>query len=311
MESGLLTPKQLRSSAWVRLLPNVYVPRDLELDPSARVTALRLLDEPGHILCGLTAAWVYGAWTPLPGRPLPLEVSRGPRAPGTPVGGYRRRRLALPQCDDVDPRGLARIDPEQDVLEVAGLRITSPVRTCFDLVRRHALVEAVAFADAFAYAGVMSVGTFAGYSAGHARWPAVRQARLVAELATPLARSPGESRLRMVVVLSGLGEPLVNPALHDASGIHLATPDLLLLGTRPLAMEYDGGYHDEGNQPAKDRRRRTRFVTETDIPLLEFDNDDLRRRPDQIVRAVERKTGRKPLADLEPRDFLRRPVRWS
>ena len=307
---GLLTVEQLRSKAWVRVMQNVYVPRTLELDPLTRVRALRLLDRPDHVVCGLTAAWIYDVWAPRPGQAVPLEVTRHVTAAGTPVEGYLRRRLVLDDAPDVDVSQLGRPGVASDVVTVDGLRVTSPLRTCFDLVRRHALVESVAFADSFAYAGLVSLPDLAAYCAGFPRWPVVRQARVVADLATDRSRSPGESRLRMAVVLAGLGEPLVNPGLYDDDGDHIATPDLLLLGRRPLALEYDGGYHDQGDQPLRDRRRRTRFVSSTDIPLVEFDREDLLRRRDVIVETVERKTGRRALNPLDPRDFRRGAVRW-
>ena len=307
---GLLTPDQLRSSAWVRVMRDVYVRRTLQLDPDTRIRALALLDRRQHVVCGLTAAWAYGVWRPRPGTALPLEVTRHVTAAGTGVQGYLRRRLTLTDAPDVDLGRPDPLDGRSDVVVVDGLRVTSPLRTCFDLIRRHQLVESVAFADAFAYAGLITPPGLVSYCAGFPRWPVVRQARVVADLATDRSRSPGESRLRMVVVLAGLGEPFVNVGLHDAEGAHIATPDLLLLGRRPLAMEYDGGYHDEAGQPQKDRRRRTRFVSSTDIPLVEFDRDDLLRRRDFIVETVERKTGRRALNPLDARDFRRGAARW-
>lgn len=310
VRAGLLSRRQLDSAVWVRVARNVYVHADLELDPVARLRALVLAADVGAVICGLTAAWLYGAWMPAPGRSLPLEYSRSLNAPGTPVDGYRRRRLTLrsPSLDDELPPDLARL--HDDVVRIGGLRVTSPMRTCFDLVRRHSLVEAVAFADSFAWNSDLRLGDLAAFADERRRWPMVRQAREVCELAVTTARSVGESRLRMVVVLAGLGEPLVNASIHDSGGNHLATPDLLFLGRRPLALEYDGGYHDEGDQPARDRRRRTRFVSSTDVPLLEFDRTDVRDRPDEIVAAVTRKTGRHPLTSLDPVHFLRGPIRW-
>jgi hypothetical protein len=310
VRAGLLTSRQLDSAVWVRIVRDVYVHTDLELDPTSRLRALLLATEPDPVVCGLTAAWLYGAWTPPPGMLLPLEYTRHPNAPGTPVDGYRRRRLILrtTSLDDEVALGLAGL--HDDVVRLGSLRVTSPIRTCFDLVRRHALVEAVAFADSFAFNCDLAPAHLGTFAEERKRWPGVRQAREVSELAVMGARSFGESRLRMVVVLAGLGEPLVNPPIHDAEGNHVATPDLLFPGSRPLAMEYDGAYHDEGEQPAKDRRRRTRFVSSTDIPLVEYDKDDVRNRRDEIVVTVERKTGRRALAPLDPAHFHRGQLRW-
>lgn len=307
---GLLTPARLRSRAWVRLMRDVYVHESLQSRPEVRLAALQLVGDRTAIICGLTAAWVYGAWSPAPGLVVPLQVTRPVRAPGTPVTGFSRRRLTLRGTADLvrPPTGLSELD--EDVVELGSLRVTSPTRTCFDLMRERWLVEAVAVADAFAYADLVWLALLGAYCEDRRRWPGIRLTRVAVELASAAARSPGETRLRMALVLAGLSEPLVNVPVRDLSGREVAIPDLTILNPRTTAVEYDGGYHDEPEQVKADRRRLTRFVASTEIPLLRYDATDLRE-PDKIVRSVAAKCGQVPRYPLESQDFDRRLRLWA
>ncbi|HEX2705206.1 MAG TPA: DUF559 domain-containing protein [Candidatus Lustribacter sp.] len=67
--------------------------------------------------------------------------------------------------------------------------------------------------------------------------------------------SPMETRLRLLIVLAGLGEPTVDYRLHDEEGNLLYRVDLSFPQVR-LAIEYDGAHHDEVGQHGRDLRRR-------------------------------------------------------
>lgn len=82
VQQRLVTKNQLRGPAYVRVLPDVYVRRGLELDPRVRISALRLHVDGRGVAVGLTAAWVHGAWRPEPRRALPLEFVCPPRRLG-------------------------------------------------------------------------------------------------------------------------------------------------------------------------------------------------------------------------------------
>ena len=71
--------------------------------------------------------------------------------------------------------------------------------------------------------------------------------------------SPGESRLRAVLVLAGLPEPMVNVTLYDEHDLRLGTPDLLYL--QPLlGIEYDGAYHAGTDVRQVDIRRENALL---------------------------------------------------
>ena len=307
VERGLLTPAQLRWRAYVRLLRGIYVVRERAADDDVRLEALRLAVAPGTVVCGLTAAWLHGAWKPPPGRPVPLEVTRPVRAHSQQVAGVSRRRLVLRGSPDLVPSelgyGMSVLD--QDVVVVQGLHVTSQVRTCFDLMRRRWLVEAVAVADMFAYQCGLPLEHLAAYCADRRRWPNVREARVAVTLAVSGARSPGESRLRMIVVLSGYPEPLVNVGIWTEDGRHVATPDLLLWTSQWTALEYDGAWHDQQGQPEHDAIRRVRIASDVGIPVLEFRDAAVRLNRPMILEAISKVSRRPPTRALSDQDFRR------
>lgn len=285
-ERGLLTKNQLRGPTFVRLFPDVYVRRGLEGEPRVRVAALRLRTRGEGVVWGLTAAWLYGVWRPARGAAIPLEF----------VPSARR----LGRC------------AASDVVRKHDLLVTSPERTCFDLMRAHQLVEAVVVADAFAAEGVVNLPAMAAFCADRRRWPDVRLARQAVNLADAGTRSPGESRLRMVVVLAGYDEPLVNVPVHDGDGVHLGTPDLILTGARWVHLEYDGVYHDEQAQHGLDLRRQNALNGFGGVPLLRFDWRHVLRQRSAVLRDVARASGESPRRELDDRNFERggRNGRW-
>ena len=90
-------------------------------------------------------------------------------------------------------------------------------------------------------------------------------ARRAAGLVRAGVDSPMESRLRMLLVLAGLPEPVVNHIEYDESGRWLRRYDLSYPDQR-LAIEYDGRQHaDSTRQWERDVERRE-----------ELDQDDWR-----------------------------------
>jgi hypothetical protein len=207
------------------------------------------------------------------------------------------------------PSGVGVLD--DDVWTMNGLLVTSPLRTCFDLMRERPLVEAVVVADAFLYAGAVHREHLAAYCGDRRRWPGVREARVAVSLASSAARSPGESRLRMVVVLGGLEEPFVNVPVVDSYGQHIATPDLQVRGRCWAWVEYDGAYHETEGQHGADVRRENRLVlSASGIPVLRYDRRHMRGHgPERVLGEIVAATRARDHAMLDPRDFWRPAAR--
>jgi hypothetical protein len=110
-------------------------------------------------------------------------------------------------------------------------------------------------------------------------------AREMLSLASPLAESPMESEARLVMIDGGLPAPVLQYDVVDCSGrlwrLDFAWPDYR------VAAEYDGVEWHSG--PEAFRRDRTRSAALQDlgwvvVPMIA---DDVRRRPEQLVRRIE------------------------
>jgi very-short-patch-repair endonuclease len=105
----------------------------------------------------------------------------------------------------------------------------------------------------------------------------------------PLARwraeSPMESEARLVMLDSGLHEPVLQYEIVDFDGrlwrIDFAWPD------QKLAVEYDGfDWHSSPEHLRRDRQKRA-ALEEMGWRLLSIVGDDVRRRPDAMVRRID------------------------
>jgi hypothetical protein len=151
---------------------------------------------------------------------------------------------------------------QSDVIEVAtvrGFRATTLARTFRDLSRRLAPVEILVLADAALRLGL---GCF------H-------------QLAKP-AESPMETRLRWLLIKSGLPAPEVQTDLHGDTGEFLGRADLYYPSAH-LVIEFDGGNHRD--RLISDDRRQNLLVA-AGYRLLRFTSADLRGRPEAIAAQV-------------------------
>ena len=160
--------------------------------------------------------------------------------------------------------------------------ITKPERTCFEMMRRTTVEEAVVVLDAMLRAGVVSLDGMRGFLPGKAGWNGVPIARAALDLADGRAASGPESRLRYVwQVEAGLPKPAVNVAVLDSSGIFAGIPDLLDEASG-LVGEYDGGQHRELVQHTNDNAREERLES-LGLVVVRATSVDLKSRRTQLV----------------------------
>jgi very-short-patch-repair endonuclease len=105
----------------------------------------------------------------------------------------------------------------------------------------------------------------------------------VCALADGLAASPQETRLRLLIGASGLPAPVAQFRVVDARGfvarVDFAWPD------RKVAVEYDGLWHAEDKQFAKDRRRLNKLRTAGWTVVFVTAADLLR--PEELIAQIE------------------------
>lgn len=239
---GLLTPAELRSSAWRQLFRGVYADARLDDCVDLRISAARLLIPPEAAFSGRTAAFLHGA-TELAGVGDLVEVSVPTGVRFGPVQGLRVRQVAL---------------ATSDVTALEEWRCTTALRTAVDIARHEPLMEAVPALDVLLARAIVGRGELVEAVTGGDIGRGAVRARTAVELANPLAESQPESRLRVLLALAGL-HPVPQYTVRTPEGRFVARVDLAFVAQR-VAIEYDGAWHGEKGQLSRDRRRHNRLV---------------------------------------------------
>jgi hypothetical protein len=241
VHDGLLTPAQLRSDAWVRLFPDVYACASLAITHRLRTVAATRLLLPGSVAGGLSAAEVWGMPSG-PGREDDVHLVLPPSCRAGGTRGLQVRRQALGPAD---------------TSRIAGVPVTSPVRTVLDLARTRPLDEAVVLVDRFIVAGLADLDEARAAAAGTTGRDC-RHVRSVLALADGLAESPQETRVRLLLHRSTLPPPVAQFTVRNGR-VRIARVDFAWPAQR-LALEYDGLWHGDPAQFRADRARLNRLL---------------------------------------------------
>lgn len=212
-----------------------------------------------------SAALLHGLPVPhriLNDRHIDLVVPVGTRAPrGAGIRGHQRA-----------------LRPGDAVI-VSGIRATSALRTFCDLAASLTLAELVAVGDHLIR---LDGGRYTptDLAAAVKAWPGRRgilNLRRALELVDPVAESPKESELRVLLIESGFPWPISQHVVRERDStfvarVDLAYPELL------IAIEYEGDHHRERAQWRADlaRRRRLESLGWRYITVTQADLDDPR-----------------------------------
>jgi very-short-patch-repair endonuclease len=262
----LLTPAVLRGPRYRRLFPDIYVAAWRELDHALLSLAAYLLVAGRGVLAGYSAAELLNASCGPPGAPATVLM----------IPGQQRRR-----CPGLVVRR-GQLDPAETTWW-RGCRLTTPVRTAFDLARwAPTLVEKVVAVDALAYRHRITVDVVREFARRHSGVHGSADLPRVLALANPLAESPMETRIRLALVLAGLPVPAVQHRVRGFGRSHrldLAYPDVL------LAIEYDGANHLDLGRARRDLAREA-VLTRLGWTVLRFDAHTVLHDPDRVVAVV-------------------------
>jgi very-short-patch-repair endonuclease len=240
VDEGLLTVDQLRSSAWRTVFRGVYVHREIPVTHEVRAKAACVL-LPFAVVSGRSAALLWGA--DLAGSDDEVEVTVPPTSHPRRIPGLRVRRAHLPPGHRTYRRGVPLTSPEATTVRLAGL------------LTGDAAVIAV---DQMIGTGFADLGRVRSLAAGSLGRGAAR-ARTACALADGLAQSPQETRLRLLLHRSDLPRPTAQFRVTDDHGRFVAIVDFAW-PERKIALEYDGQWHAEPGQFAKDRARLNRLT---------------------------------------------------
>ena len=169
-----------------RLVAGVYVAAQAGDSLALRVDALRLVVPPDAVVTDRTAAWLHG---------VQMALAPGDHLTVPEVSVFHRRRGCRLR-NDVVASG-QRMMPDEHVMEVRGLCVTTPLRTACDLGRVLRRDAAFASLDAMLRLGAFGKEELLEASAGFRGYRWVRQLRALAPLADARAESPPESVLRL------------------------------------------------------------------------------------------------------------------
>lgn len=262
-----LTPRQLRSPAYVRLLPGVYLPAALARDPRAVAQAVLLVAGQHAFVSHHEAARLWGGVVPA------SEVYHA----SAPAARHRSRRSEL--CVHQSTRTPTHF---------RGVRVTGPDDTFVDLAAHLSFVDLVVLGDSLVRRERTTPERLMA-AAEQAPSRLRRRAEDAASHVRARVDSPMETRSRLLLVLAGLPEPEVDLHFTDARGRVVRRLDLGYEALR-IAIEYDGRHHAEARaQWEADIARREEFDAEG-WRIITLVANDIYRTPhltlDRVVRAL-------------------------
>lgn len=233
IEHGI-TDQRLRSTDFRQIYRGVHVAASVPVTPVLRARSALLIAPEGTVLSHESAARLWGGVVP---ESASVQVTV-PRAARFSRSGIRVRH------GEVDTDTVVR----------QGVSVTTALRTFQDLTATLGLLDLVILGDSLVKARqVTPAQLIAACATMRGRDAAIAQ-RAAALVRTAVA-SPMETRVRVLMVLAGLPEPVIDHQLSHPDGTLRYRLDLSYPQCR-LAIEYDGAHHDQVGQRGPDLVRR-------------------------------------------------------
>lgn len=262
------TPWQLRTGAVLRSVRDTYLPTD-DCDLLARCRSVLLTLPPGALVSHWTAAALWGIDLP--------RIDVGPRIHAV----VQRQDRPRHRTDRFVHESvlLARAD----AATIAGVAVTAPSRTWWDLATVLAAADLQAVTDQVLRRWC-SRDQLGDMLLRHTGERGVIRARKALQHGDPRAESRMESVTRFRLIDAGLPKPEVQFVILDANGevlarLDMAYPDLL------IAIEFDGAVHREAEVFTRDLRRQNMLISRG-WTVLRFSGSDVLSRPAIVVAQV-------------------------
>lgn len=247
-----LSDRVLEGDRFRRPWPGVRTLREVPESLMDRCRAAALVLPESAVFSHDTALHLGGWLTPNVGDGPARYSTREPNA-SVPIHVTVPRLHVRPQGRGVVGHR-SDLSPD-DILDMNGLRVTSPWRTWCDLADGASEVDLVILADALrkrfgngAYRLETQLGTWSGRRG-------LRSLRRALSRSRDGVDSPMETRLRLIFEDAGLPEPVVNRWVTRDHGDPIHCPDLSWPAWR-VAADYDGGHHADRDSENDVRRRR-------------------------------------------------------
>jgi len=244
------------------VFPDVYVPRNQQLTLRQKAIAGWLWSHRQGIVAGLTAAFWHGSKWVDDG--LPVE-------------------LIWPNARP--PRGVRTYDAKlyrDEFATFAGLPVTTPQRTAFDIGRRKPISTAIARLDALMRATGIEVADVAAVTQRHRGARGTRQLESALQLADAGSQSPKETWLRLLLIRAGLPRPITQIPVVTADGTQMYYLDMGWKNPM-VAVEYDGEHHRLDRWQYQKDLRRSEALARLGWLIVRVVVTD---RPPEIIRRV-------------------------
>jgi hypothetical protein len=221
---------------------NVYADPGLPADHALFARGAFLVMPDDAVLGGRSAATWFGA--PFAAATDPVLVLVPPSSEWRGPRGVRVHRTSLAPTD------VTVVDDD--------IRVTSPIRTAWELATLETVPTAVAALDAMVRAGHLGQADLdAVLTSAPGRWRGSRVTKVV-PLVDGRSESPPESWVRVACVRAGLPAPVPQFVVLER-GQFLGRVDLAWPEAR-LIVEYEGAYHFDDLQIRRDDRRYEALV---------------------------------------------------
>lgn len=266
--AGDLTHAETRHARFMLTSRGVRLPARAE-GVFARWAAAHLPLRPESVLSHTTAARLLGL-------PLPMALEAQLMSHVTTP-----REIPRPRRRDIVTHH-AQL-PDEDVMTMRGLRVTTPERTFVDMASLISFAHLVALGDAVLRLHHREPQRLVEVAERRLRYPGRSRARAAVNWLDARAESPRESLLRVMLRRAGLPRPVVNGVIHDERGHFVARGDLVFREER-VVVEYDGEVHAPMDQRARDADRRARLRAAGWI-VVEIVGTDMHQ-PDRVIARV-------------------------
>jgi very-short-patch-repair endonuclease len=264
LASGALTRRDLRRR-YTKVHRNVYAKAGQKLSALDKAHAAWLWSERRATLVGHSAAALLGSkWVPAELAPELVHSRRG-----------------VPKGITIRSNGIR----DDEMCTVGAIRCTTPARTAYDLGRRLPFEEAVIRVDALLNATGVQLSEVEQIALRYPGARGIRDLRHVLEFADGGAESPQETRLRLLLVQSGLPRPQTQiPVVHGRNRrrIDMGWPEYL------VGVEYDGEQHFESAVDYENDIDRLEFLAERGWTIVRVSARQLRFERPNIVARVNR-----------------------
>ena len=261
--------RELRAGSFLLLCPEIAVPAaEFQALPPWEQQAIRAFavgsGSRKAVLVGKSAARLHG---------IPVLGNREPATVVLPGGG----RPPVKQW----PAGVQyrrALLPEEQVMEVNGVRVTRIMRTVADVCRYHGLVDGIVAFDHVLTLPTMSRGRADALLGDLGRMRGLGTARRALSLADGRAESPLESWARAQILTADLPEvtsvePQV-PVLGGSRRVDLMVNGFLVVETDG-ELKYDGSTGVAPTEQMRRDRERDRELSNAGIPRMHVTYGDL------------------------------------